>query len=308
MLYLLNVFYYDNSSGASGNAIDYLVNELQYDKKEAIEKLLLFSGESVNINSNTFSLNDVKFTTDLKRSVSYLSKTRNLDIKIINMLVAENKLMQTELNNNLAFMIYDEKDNIVGAELNTTLSNRRFKGFAKGSNGNYGFSIKNGTNIPRNAFFFESGIDMISFQQFIGEQKFSSIKDSVFVSMGGLKINIIKNIQKIYDNPKIYLCIDNPKFENELQDGSKPVINFLKKIKFKYKFLTPKVCKDWNELLFVTSKNNNYEREDFIKSYSNDELKELDKKKSINDILNNINVKEYNLNVNKKNKNRDIER
>ena len=69
--------------------------------------------------------------------------------------------------------------------------------------------------------------------------------------MGGLKESIVRNMQNIYKAEKIYICVDNPDYEKELKDGSKPAQNFIDKIEkeFSFKTIIPKSCKDWNELL-----------------------------------------------------------
>jgi hypothetical protein len=248
-----NVFY-DNSNNKYGDSIQYLINYHNYTFKEAVEELCIFN----NFNSTTiiekenelFSFSNLKTTKNLNRTIAYLTKTRYINENIVKYLIELNLIKQTDKNNNIAFIIYDENNIPVGAELNTSLSYKRFKGLAKNSKYGYGFNIKK-TKTPESILYFESAIDLISFCQYIGFEKFKQkLNTCLFCSMAGLKKNIIRNYQKIYPNSNIFLCIDNPSYEKPLLNGTKPSQNFINELEkeFNFKTITPNY-KDWNEVI-----------------------------------------------------------
>ena len=237
---------------SNGNAIDYLTNdnfEFRYDFNKAVEELNKFGGVlflDPDVESKNFNINNVELTKNLSRSIAYLNKTRGIDNKIIDYLIKNKLIAQTKKNNNLAFLIKDENKNVVGMELNTTLSNRRFKGLEKNSKYGYGFNITN-TKRPKNALYFESAIDLISFIQYIGIDKAMKKLDTcIFISLSGLKENILNNFQNIYNNPSIFLCTDNINIDK----ASKM---FVGQIQAKYRnvnlYLPTSLFKDWNDVI-----------------------------------------------------------
>jgi hypothetical protein len=250
MVFKNNMYYLNNSTGEYGNTIDYLIRQLGYDFKKAVEDICSFDGTITEIAFDEFNINNLELTTDIRRSIAYLNKTRGIGMEFINFIKNMGLLAQTKEKNNVAFLIKDEDFNTVGAELNTTLSDRRFKGLAPNSKYGYGFNISN-TNKPKSVLYFESTIDLLSFCQYIGYSNFlRKINTCKFVSMGGLKENIIRCNQAIYDS-KIFLCIDNPKFEEFLEDGKKPTEKFMEELerkKYNFEILTPP-SKDWNDLI-----------------------------------------------------------
>jgi hypothetical protein len=279
--------YYWNSLNETGNALTYVTKHLGIDFKEAVIELCEFSGGDFE-EPETERILEVELKNDLRRSFAYLTKTRGIKRDLVRFLVKE-KLVSETKENNLAFLIKDENSNVVGMELNTTLSNSRFKGFARNSKYGYGFNIK-GTNNPKSAFYFESAIDMASFIQQLGGKKFSELlTNSVFISMGGLKESVIRNMQNIYNAEIIYICVDNPSYEKILKDGSKPAQNFIDKIKkeFSFKTIQPRNCKDWNELL--NRGNKNFKSEIEISDVVFEEIKE----NNIDDVYNTKNDEFY---------------
>jgi hypothetical protein len=237
--------YYWNSRQEHGNSVDYLVKNMGMSFQEAINVLCEFEGVAVEIEEKeNFSLENIKFTTDMKKTIAYLNTARGLNIDIIKFFINLGVVKQTAEKNNIAFLMLDKHCEIVGIEYNTTLSDKKFKGIEKGSEYGYGFNIRN-TNEPEKAFFFESAIDLISFVQYIGFEKAYDLMDnSIFLSMAGLKENVFEHTQELYNKPKnVFLCVDND------QAG----LNFVNNIKSKYesfdiKYIFPKKCKDWNEL------------------------------------------------------------
>ena len=129
----------------------------------------------------------------------------------------------------------DKEDNIIGVvkketgyiKLNYINTHSDIKGFS---------FVTKGKN-PDKLFFFEAPLDLMSFY----EMNKDKLKNSILVSMQGLKHNCIIENMKYYGINDISVCVDN-------DDGGKKFINFIKE-EFKDnnpKFFIPK-SKDWNE-------------------------------------------------------------
>jgi len=234
-----------NSRGEKGDTLDYVVRYVINNFKEAVKDLCQFDGASVEMSrqEESFFIDKVEFTKDMKRSIAYLNKARGLNIDIIQFFISLGVIKQTADKNNIAFLMLDKHCEIVGIEYNTTLSDKRFKGIEKGSKYGYGFNIRN-TNEPENAFFFESAIDMLSFAQCVRlEKTIDLMNNSIFISMAGLKENVLNKTIELYKPKKIFLAVDNDVAGK----------NFVQDIKEKYKsfdikYIFPKKCKDWNDL------------------------------------------------------------
>jgi len=244
--------YYWNSLGESGNTLTYVNKYMNLSFPYAVKDLCEFAGKLISldvVNKEEFSLDLIN---DLRRSISYLQETRKINKDVIQFLIDLKLLSQTKQNNNIAFLIKDENFETVGAELNTSLSEKRFKGLSKNSKYGYGFNLCN-TKNPKNGIFFESAIDLASFIQYIGLHKFlEKVESSIFVSMAGLKENVIRKMKEIYGFENIILAVDNPEYEKVLPNGSKPAQNFIDLVKTKYSSVDvflPKGFKDWNDLI-----------------------------------------------------------
>ena len=240
--------YYWNSRSETGNSIDYLVKHLGYDFKTAVYELTKEKNIPGPPSVECFNIDNLTLTkNNYNRAFAYLNKTRYIDINIITYLLNNNHLFMDD-HNNIVFPIYDENNKIVGAELQGTLTYKKFKGISKNSKYGYGFNIKT-SHQPKKAFFFESAIDLLSFYQLCKYRFQADIEDSILISMAGLKLNIIKHSLrafKIASEP--ILCVDNDTagqaFINALKNENKA---------FKEEVL-PQPFKDWNEYLISLEK------------------------------------------------------
>ena len=131
---------------------------------------------------------------------SYLCQTRLLDREIISELAHEGLLYQ-DRRGNAVFLHKDENGKIVGAEIQGTNTEKRYKGVAAGTSDSL-FSVTIG--IPTKAYIFESAIDLLSFRQLANQQK---IQNSVLVSMAGLKPNSLKTFSE--RGLQLFACVDN---------------------------------------------------------------------------------------------------
>lgn len=124
--------------------------------------------------------------------------------------------------------------NIVGAEIHGTNTFKRFKKIAGTGDENL-FQYPIGTP-PKKVYAFESTIDLLSFKMLADPEK---IKDSLLVSMGGLKPNALKKFEA--SGLKIYSCVDN--------DDKGKKFNEVNSFKSAGRKLSEECVKDWNELL-----------------------------------------------------------
>ena len=194
-----------------------------------------------------FCFGDIALCRDMRRTVAYLNKTRGIDYGIIQKLIKEKYIFQENETNNVVFPIYDEQRRPVGAEVNGTLSGKRYKGVKAGSKYGYGFNIPVGEPL-KYALFFESAIDLISFMEIeLGEGK--TLCGCLLVSLAGVKENIIKNTLTMFGGPagtlRPVLCVDT--------DAAGQ--NLLERLKTRYKGVKERLpdsgYKDWNEQLKV---------------------------------------------------------
>jgi len=233
-----NMFYW-NSRQKKGNSLDFVMLYYGWSFHQAIQELTA-SGytkpvSDIVVAKKPFS---VSKGTNIKRVIAYLCKTRNIDYAVVKFFLSRH-LLGLDDKGNIVFKIFNEVNELVGAELCGTLSDVRFKGFAEGSLDGYGFNIVFGN--PKSALFFESAIDLMSFFQL----NKSKIKDAILVSMSGLKENIISHCLEIYNlSPcNAFLCVDNDAAGDE----------FIKFLQANYDGVTPYRppigFKDWNELM-----------------------------------------------------------
>ena len=203
-------FCFSENKGGN-NAINCLTEIVGMDFKRAVEELsghsITHSETKTNSYVNTSNISDKSKELELperadnmKMVFAYLCKTRGISPEIVSQL-AHDKLLYQDKKGNAVFLHKDENGKIVGAEIQGTNSQKRFKGVAKGTSDSV-FSFQIGT--PTKAYIFESAIDLLSFKQLANQDK---IRNSVLVSMAGLKPNSLEKIRN--SGLKMYACVDN---------------------------------------------------------------------------------------------------
>lgn len=241
-----NRFYW-NSRSMSGNSIDFLVECLDYSFKEALSLLTdedLSPQKQKNFQEPPTTLKShVINNNKINRAFAYLSKQRLLSTNIITQLVESNHIKMISGGEykypSIAFTMFDENNKIVGHELNGTLDKIKFKGITPESVYGYGFNIKTSTCHKR-AFFFESSIDLISFYQLYE----THLKDSLLVSLAGLKINVIEHTLKRFKGiSEVLIATDDDNASLNMKKALKD-----KQIVFT-EVLVPNNLKDWNDFL-----------------------------------------------------------
>lgn len=240
--------YFWNSKSIGGNSVDFLMKHHNLSFKEAIE---ILTNENFTQQKGSEELNSQQsFTLPTKaksfqRAFAYLNQTRNIDNSIITDLIDNKQLIQTKKRNNIAFIVYDEDNQMAGAELQGTLDKLRFKGIARNSNTQYGFNIRTSCNVKK-CFAFESAIDLISFYELYKHTE--AIKDSILLSLAGLKVNTLRHMLKAFKidseaSCNVFICTDNDKASDNFKINlEKTEINFKEVI-------VPKNLKDWNDYL-----------------------------------------------------------
>ncbi len=180
-----------------------------------------------------------------KRIFAYLIKERKIDVKLIQELVNKKLLYQGSVKyedkdgnekfakGNVVFLQKDKNGNTVGAEIHGTNTYKSFKAIAGAGDENL-FQYPIGT--PKKVYAFESAIDLLSFKMLANPEK---IKDSLLVSMGGLKPNALKKFEA--EGLKIYSCVDN--------DDRGKKFNEVNGFQSAGRKLSEEGVKDWNELL-----------------------------------------------------------
>ena len=242
--------YFWNSRNEHGNAIDYLTRYLDMTFNEAVEALtsdILCVSES-RPRPSAPTVTDLDINTDSKRVIAYLNKTRRVNYAVIKNLLDTKHLYQETATNNAIFPIYDECGGCVGAEIEGTLSDIRFKGTMKDSKYGYGFNVRySKDNTYDYALFFESAVDLISFIDLKTNHERKTLEKCILVSMAGLKMSVIKKTLKMYEartkQIKTVICIDNDQAaENFISTLNEKNIMFVDR-------RPDRKYKDWNEQL-----------------------------------------------------------
>ncbi len=226
----------ENKGGT--NAVNCLTEMLGMDFKAAVREL---AGGSISYTprreNNSFSAVKKQLVLpekadNMKKVFAYLCQTRKINSEIVSQL-AHDKLLYQDTRGNAVFVHRDENGKIVGAEIQGTNSEIRYKGVAQGTSESV-FAVKIGE--PKKAYVFESAIDLLSFKQLANPEK---IQNSVLVSMAGLKPNTLKSLAE--SGVKMFSCVDN----------DEAGINFTATNKLApcRKILEENGVKDYNELL-----------------------------------------------------------
>lgn len=179
----------------------------------------------------------------MRQMFAYMCKTRKIPAEIIEQLVHDKLLYQSDGKANAVFVHKDREGRVIGGEIQGCNSNKRFKSLAVGT-GDSAFMFvpvpaKDG-KIHR-AYIFESAIDLMSFYAFCPKDN-KNMVGAALVSMAGLKPSVPKQLQA--EGVEIISCVDNDdagrRFEAD-NGFNRPqrVKDLLDKCGFK----------DWNDLL-----------------------------------------------------------
>ena len=141
-----------------------------------------------------------------KRAFSYLVKTRNIDPEIVSELMKQG-LIYEDGKSNVVFVGKDKDGKPRYAFLRGTYTDKRYMGEVYGSEKSYSFSIP-GKN--KTLYVFESAIDLLSYQTLLKKHNcIEELKDSHFLSLGGVSTPALDRYLKDYPIEKIVCCLDN---------------------------------------------------------------------------------------------------
>ena len=138
-----------------------------------------------------------------KRVYAYLTKQRGIAPDIIKSLIDKGLLYQ-DTKGNAVFIHKDNNGKAIGAALQGTTSDVRFKGMASGSSG----ALRYDKGKVKAAYVFEAPIDMMSYMQLHPE-----LDNCCFVAMSGLKHSVVHSLSE--QGFKIISCVDNDKAGKE---------------------------------------------------------------------------------------------
>lgn len=251
-LILYNCTFFWHSKGLKGNAIDCLMAFFGYSFNKAVSVLLGCSSSSHFSTCGIIPRSDRVFkmpvlSKDQHRAFAYLSRTRGIrDYLLVYLL--KNKLLFQDLKGNCVFPFYNENNVIVGADLVGTLSSVRFKGVVAGSDENYGFNLRIGS--PDVLYVFEAPIDLLSYLcLFPGV---FAKGNAFFLSMGGLKRNVLETFLRLFHFRDIFMCVDNDKQGVNGKEKGWGGRDFADSLRSSLDFIDcfpPDPFKDWNDVL-----------------------------------------------------------
>jgi hypothetical protein len=236
--------YFWNSRQESGNAVDFLTRHRGMTFLKAVDELTGFTPPTDG-EAEEDSVIQYGNKADCKRAIAYLHKTRGISYTVIESLIKQGLLQQQKQTNNVIFPMMDENGERVGAELQGTLSDKRYKGIEKGSKYGYGFNVRFSEKSNFDfVLFFESAVDLLSFWDITTQTEGKTLENCLLVSMAGLKVPTIKHtIQAFKGRLRMVICIDDDLPAQEF-------IKALDTLKTPYKVRRPDGgFKDWNEQL-----------------------------------------------------------
>lgn len=196
------------SSGESGNQIDFMLkfggcNSLP----EAIHKICEMNF-SYNIKCEEPKREQQKKEMQLPEKVpgkfsrlyAYLSKTRGISVKIIDMFVRLGIIYESKDYHNIVFCGCDKDGNVKFATQRGTASS--FKVDVEGNDKSYGINVPNDNNDTVKVF--EAGIDMMSYINITGDVETNKL------ALGGVYDGPLETFLKEHPNiKKIFFCLDN---------------------------------------------------------------------------------------------------
>lgn len=243
--------YYWNSRGTNGKTIKFIMEYYGYSFTKAVELILdkinqkatastksQMKSDALHEPSSQWSNDSLAEISEKRRAIAYLCKSRMISYEIVIELIKRGIIAQDTFGCVL-FKALDENGEVVGAERRSMAVGSHFRQTVRGTNSLYGVNIPIGN--PNSIFAFESSIDMISFYEIYHRK----IRDSILVSLRGLKPRIIDSTCKRYNisGDRVYICVDNDESGN----------TFLERMKEKTPELNSIIihdgCKDWNERL-----------------------------------------------------------
>ncbi|MCL2105466.1 MAG: DUF3991 domain-containing protein [Oscillospiraceae bacterium] len=251
-LFITGNKYVWNSRGESGNAIDFLRSYYGMDFREAVEALTAGGVEKKPIIQppaapERFDFAKLELAPNMGRVIDYLHHQRGLSAELITQLIRRRQLFEEIQHHdgkeyhNAVFPMYDGGA-IVGAELNGTMPQQRFKGIKTGSKYGCGYNLSFGEQTAY-ALFFESAIDLLSFVD-ISRMRGKDLAGCRLTSLAGLKQNIFDHtMHSLGEQARPVLCVDN-------DEAGTAFVRSVQSVNAGVKIRQPAAgFKDWNDWL-----------------------------------------------------------
>lgn len=230
-----------NSRQVSGDGIDFIKAYYGVTTKEALKiSNNNFYEATPAVKTSTplppvFNLADIEEAKTNSRIFAYLTKTRKLSPKTVNIFF-ENNLIRQDFKGNIIFYVKEDSQ-ISGAILKGTLSDVTFNKILPGTP-NIGFNLSFG-KVIETVYLFEAPIDLMSFIELYPQRA----KNADFRSFMGLKPTCFAYVLERHPEANYVFAIDNDSpgdlfYNNILQE--------YETCKHRISRLTP-LNKDWNE-------------------------------------------------------------
>lgn len=237
------VWYSRNDIGKDkdkNNTLNFLVKYLGFTFVNAVKELNSFGCQAATpiVMPNELK-RAVKFdkASDMKRTIAYLTKTRKLEFETVIKPLLDKHLLSQDIKGNAVFKWLDGGE-LVGAELQGTCSDVRFKGVLGGSVTGHGFTVIVSPN-PVKVAFFESAIDLLSCWQLYQKD----LSQYALVSMAGLKEGTVTStVDRLDITPQnTIIACDNDEAGREFATAMKSIYGMRVKLPVRHK--------DWNDQL-----------------------------------------------------------
>lgn len=224
--------FYHFSTDTSGGPIDFVMQFMRMDFKEAVAYLLetdLPQYHTVPYLTKTpgkLQLPDK--APNYRRVAWYLTHVRNIEPEIISRLMHENKLYQQDKTGNCVFVGYDQKGSAKYCSLRGTWPERPFKQDCPFSDKSFPFHL---VGTSRKVYVCESPIDAMSHATLTKLNKLDWRVDHR-ISLGCLSDQALARFLGHHDITEIIFCLDNDA-NATFQDGS-PAPNWGQEAAFKF--------------------------------------------------------------------------
>lgn len=173
---------------------------------------------------------------DNKKVIAYLTGTRGLDSKIVEVFVQSGNVYEERSHHNAVFVGTDKEG--VSRYAHCRSTTEKFRQDVAGSDKRYSFSYRGTSKV---LMVFEAAIDLMSFISLYQE----NWQKNNYLALGGVAEKPL--IQFLSDRPdieKVYLCLDN---DNAGNDASRRIFENIPE-NISVTRLVP-VAKDWNEVV-----------------------------------------------------------
>ncbi|MBP1926739.1 hypothetical protein J2Z76_002609 [Sedimentibacter acidaminivorans] len=243
------------SRNKGGGTLDFLIEYEGKNFKEAMQTLLGEKGideSKPQYKEHIQKQHEIKQISELpeknnsyRRLYAYLSKTRGIDVEIINDMVNYKVLYEEKEHNNCVFLGRDKAGEVKYCLKVGTNTFKKFKGEIPGSDKRFNVELYS-SQENKSVCIYESIIDAMSHATLI-KQRGLDYKNQNRVSLGG--VSDLKLEQYLKDNPnikKIVVGLDND--EAGIEAGLK-IKDKYTKLGYEVTKIVPKHGKDFNDEL-----------------------------------------------------------